>query len=266
MQPSTTAPGVRNDAPVLAERGQGYHVITLNRPERLNAFNPAMHAALVAVLDAAEDDPDCRTVILTGAGRAFCSGQDLTERTGAPGQAAPDLGDSLERYYNPLIRRLRGLRCPVIAAVNGVAAGAGANIALACDIVIASPSARFLELFTQLGLIPDCGGTWLLTRLLGPARARAITLLAEPVSAEQALQWGMIWKLAEEGRLLDEARSLAARIAEKPPLGIELARRALDAATVNDLDTQLDHERDLQRRAGQDPAYLERVRAFFAHR
>ncbi|MGO4570549.1 2-(1,2-epoxy-1,2-dihydrophenyl)acetyl-CoA isomerase PaaG [Microvirga sp. 2TAF3] len=252
-------------APILLERGEGYRILSLNRPARLNAFNVAMHEALAAALDEADADAACRVVILTGAGRGFCTGQDLADRV-RPDGSAPDLGASLDAYYNPLIRRLRSFRCPVIAAVNGVAAGAGANIALACDIVIAARSARFLELFTNLGLVPDCGGTWLLPRLIGMARARALTLLGEPLSAEQAAEWGLIWKICDDEALLLEARDIAARIASKPPLGITMTKRALEASATNDLTTQLDLERDLQREAGSDPGYVERVKTFLVKR
>ena len=258
-------PSQGDAAPILTERAERYHIITLNRPARLNAFNVAMHEALRAALDAAEADNACRAVILTGAGRGFCTGQDLADRVRAD-DTAPDLGDSLERYYNPLVRRLRSFRCPVIAAVNGVAAGAGANIALACDIVVAAQSARFLQVFTNIGLVPDCGGTWLIPRLIGPARAKAITLLAEPVSAEQAAAWGLIWKVCTDGELIATARATAERLAEKPPVGIALTRRALEAASTNSLSAQLDLERDLQRQAGQEPGYLDRVKAFMTRR
>ncbi|MBF9232974.1 2-(1,2-epoxy-1,2-dihydrophenyl)acetyl-CoA isomerase PaaG [Microvirga alba] len=250
---------------ILTELGEGYRVLTLNRPSRLNAFNVSMHEALMAALDEAEADAACRAVILTGAGRGFCTGQDLADRI-RPDGLAPDLGASLDQYYNPLVRRLRSFRFPVIAAVNGVAAGAGANIALACDIVIAARSARFLELFTNLGLVPDCGGTWFLPRLIGTARARAVALLGEPLSAEQAAEWGLIWKTCDDQALLPEARDIAARIASKPPYGVTLTKEALEASATNDLTTQLDLERDLQREAGLDPGYVERVKAFLVKR
>src|SRR5688500_8558136 len=186
---------------ILTERREGYRVITLNRPDRLNSFNEAMHAALMSALLEAEVDDSCRAVVLTGAGRGFCAGQDLSDRVFSPGQA-PDLSSTLERLYNPLVRKLRDLQMPVICAVNGVAAGAGANIALACDIVLAARSAKFIQAFAKLGLVPDSGGTWFLPRLVGPARARALALLAEPVMAEQAEAWGMIWKAVDDSSLM----------------------------------------------------------------
>ncbi len=250
---------------ILTERCEGYRVITLNRPDRLNSFNEAMHAALMSALLEAEVDDSCRAVVLTGAGRGFCAGQDLSDRVFSPGQA-PDLSSALERLYNPLVRKLRDLQMPVVCAVNGVAAGAGANIALACDIVLAARSAKFIQAFAKLGLVPDSGGTWFLPRLVGPARARALALLAEPVMAEQAEAWGMIWKAVDDSSLMDEAHRLAAHFATQPTAGLALIKQALDASQTNDLDRQLDLERDLQGRAGRTPDYMEGVMAFFEKR
>jgi len=251
--------------PVLVERRAGYRVITLNRPERLNAFNELMHAALRAALDEAEADRDCGALLLTGAGRAFCSGQDLSDRL--PGSGPPrDLGASLETFYNPLVRRLHALRFPVVAAVNGVAAGAGANIALHCDIVLAAHSAKFVQAFARIGLVPDAGGTWLLPRLVGAARARGLALLAEPLDAKTAAEWGLIWRAVEDDRLIAEAEAICTQLANGPALGLGLIKRALDAAQHNGLDAQLDLERDLQREAGFSPDYKEGVRAFIDKR
>lgn len=250
---------------VIAEHREGYRVLTLNRPDRLNSFNEAMHAALMSALLDAESDETCRALVLTGAGRGFCAGQDLSDRVFSPGQV-PDLSTTLERLYNPLVRKLRALQMPVICAVNGVAAGAGANIALACDIVLAARSAKFIQAFAKLGLVPDSGGTWFLPRLVGPARARALALLAEPVSAEQAEAWGMIWKAVEDAGLMDEAHRLAAHFAMQPTVGLGLIKQALDASEANDLDRQLDLERDLQGQAGRTPDYIEGVTAFFEKR
>src|SRR3954465_5712986 len=183
--------------PILSEQRTGYRVITLNRPERLNAFSEDMHLALRSALEEAEQDKSCRALLITGAGRGFCAGQDLNDRLGKPGEKIV-LGATLEQFYNPLVLRLRALPFPVIAAVNGVAAGAGANIALACDIVLAARSASFIQSFARIGLIPDSGGTWTLPRLVGPARARALMLLAEPVPAETAEAWGLIWKVYDD--------------------------------------------------------------------
>jgi 2-(1,2-epoxy-1,2-dihydrophenyl)acetyl-CoA isomerase len=250
---------------ILTERRDGYRVLTLNRPDRLNSFNEAMHAELISALVEAETDSQCRALVLTGAGRGFCAGQDLSDRVFSPGQV-PDLSSTLERLYNPLVRKLRALQMPVVCAVNGVAAGAGANIALACDIVLAARSAKFIQAFAKLGLVPDSGGTWFLPRLIGPARARALALLAEPVSAEQAETWGMIWKAVEDASLMDEAHRLAAHFATQPTVGLGLIKQALDASETNDLDRQLDLERDLQGQAGRTPDYLEGVTAFFEKR
>ena len=254
-----------DDAPVLIEKRAGYRVLTLNRPQRLNAFNAPMQQALVAAVADAEQDSECRALLLTGAGRAFSSGQDLSERVTPSGDVIVP-GEALEKYYNPLVRKLRALPFPVVAAVNGAAAGVSCNIALACDIVIAARSATFLQPFARLGIIPDGGGTWLLPRLVGQARARGLALLAEPLSAEKAEQWGLIWKLVDDAALMPEAEKLCTHFATAPTYGLGLIKRALDAAEDNDLATQLDLERQLQREAGSTPDYGEGVRAFLEKR
>ena len=230
---------------ILADIREGYRVITLNRPDRLNSFSDGMHAALMTALLETEADKTCRALILTGAGRGFCAGQDLSDGIYTPG-TTPDLSITVERRYNPLVRKLRDLPMPVICAVNGVAAGAGANIAFACDIVLAARSAKFIQTFAKLGLVPDSGGTWFLPRLAGNARARGLTLLAEPVTAEQAEAWGMIWKAVDDVGLMTEAHRIAAHFTVQPTAGLALIRRALDASQTNTLDQQLDLERDLQ--------------------
>lgn len=249
---------------VLVERLEGWRKLTLHRPDRLNAFNEDLHAALAAALDEAAADADCRAVLLTGAGRGFCAGQDLGDRRG--GDGPPDLGDTLERLYNPLVRRLRDMPKPAVCAVNGVAAGAGANIALACDIVLAAHSAKFIQAFARIGLVPDSGGTHTLPRLVGEARARALMLLGEPVEARQAEAWGMIWRAVPDEALMPEAEALAARLATQPTQGLALTKQALDASATNTLAAQLDLERDLQRQAGRTPDYAEGVRAFLEKR
>lgn len=249
------------DESIRVERRDGYHAITLNRPDRLNSVTAAMGVALRRALDAAAADPACRAVLLGGAGRAFCAGQDLD---GLDPEA--DLGATLEAVYNPLVRRLAALPCPTVCAVNGVAAGAGASLALACDVVIAARSARFIQAFARIGLIPDSGGTWFLPRLVGPGRARALALLAEPVPAEVAAQWGMIWRAVDDDRLQPEAEALAAGLARGPTRAYALTRRAMLAAETQGLDAQLDLERDLQREAGRTPDYREGVRAFLGKR
>ncbi|AUC95085.1 MULTISPECIES: 2-(1,2-epoxy-1,2-dihydrophenyl)acetyl-CoA isomerase PaaG [Bradyrhizobium] len=250
---------------VLTDIRAGYRVLTLNRPDRLNSFSVDLHSALMAALIAAEQDKSCRALILTGAGRGFCAGQDLSDGVFTPGKT-PDLAATIEKYYNPLVRKLRSLPLPVLCAVNGVAAGAGANVALACDIVIAARSAKFIQAFAKLGLVPDSGGTWFLPRLVGRARARALAMLAEPVSAERAEAWGMIWKVVEDSELMTEAHALAAALATQPTDGLALIKHALDASETNTLDAQLDLERDLQGRAGRSADYAEGVTAFLEKR
>ena len=208
------------EASVLCAVADGVATITLNRPDKLNAFNEAMHGELARLLDRIEADPAVRALLLTGAGRAFCAGQDLGDRVMGEGDAPPDLGDTLERLYNPLVRRLRGLERPVVCAVNGVAAGAGANLALGCDIVLAARSAKFIQAFCKLGLVPDSGGTYLLPRLVGHARAMGLALLGEPLSAEQAAAWGLIWRVVDDAQLMrrgDRARPPSRAPADQGP-------------------------------------------------
>ncbi|HLI12536.1 MAG TPA: 2-(1,2-epoxy-1,2-dihydrophenyl)acetyl-CoA isomerase PaaG [Alphaproteobacteria bacterium] len=251
---------------ILDEVQDGYATITLNRPDKLNAFTAAMHGELRDALAKIADDDAIRAVLLTGAGRGFCAGQDLGDRVMAPGAAPPDLGGTLDSLYNPLVRSLRKLPKPVVCAVNGVAAGAGANIALACDIVLAARSAKFIQSFAKLGLVPDSGGTFFLPRLVGEARALALALLAEPLPAERAEAIGLIWKVVDDDKLMSEARALAANLAQQPTKGLALIKQAIHASASNDLDRQLDLERDLQRSAGRSADYQEGVRAFLEKR
>lgn len=237
--------------------------LTLNRPERLNSFTVQMHEEVRHALGRLGD---ARTLVITGAGRGFCAGQDLSDRAVAPGAASVDLGHSVETYYNPLIRRLATLDMPVIGAVNGVAAGAGANIALACDIVIAARSAKFIESFANIGLIPDSGGTWILPRLVGQARALGLALTGEPLSAERAESWGLIWKCVDDDQLASEVDALAARFANGPTAGLAATKHAIRAATLKTLDAELDNERDLMRRLGATDDYREGVAAFLEKR
>ena len=232
----------------------------------MNAFNGALHEALAAAVKRAADDEACRVVLLTGAGKGFCAGQDLADRAVSPGAGRPDLGQSIEARYNPLIRALRALPKPVVCAVNGAAAGAGANVALACDIVVAAKSAKFLQAFARIGLVPDSGGTWALPRLVGEARARGLMLLADPIGAEQAEAWGMIWRAVDDDQLMGAAREIAMRLAGGPTHAFGLMKRAFLASAANSLDAQLDLERDLQREAGAADEYIEGVRAFLEKR
>ena len=254
-----------DEDPVLVERRGGWRVLTLNRPDRLNSFNEAMHERLMAAMLEAEADEGCRALLLTGAGRGFCAGQDLSNRVFEPG-VTPDLTKTIERWYNPLVRKLRSFPMPIVCAVNGVAAGAGANIALACDIVLAARSAKFIQAFAKIGLLPDSGGTWFLPRLVGLARARGLALLAEPLPAEKAEAWGLIWKAVDDESLMIEAEKLAAHLATQPTIGLALTKQAFDASWGNTLYGQLDLERDLQGEAGRTPDYAEGVSAFFAKR
>lgn len=253
------------DSPILVEQRTGYRVIIFNRPDKLNAFNEAMHLALRKAIDDAEADESCRALLITGAGRGFCTGQDLSDRLAKPGETVV-LGGALEAHYNPLVRKLRNLPFPVIAAVNGVAAGAGCNIALACDIVIASLKASFIQSFARVGLVPDSGGTWFLPRLVGDARARGLALLAQELPAEKAASWGLIWRAVDDEILMHEAARICEHFAMAPTQGLALIKQALNASATNSLDAQLDLERDFQRAASLTPDYAEGVRAFMEKR
>jgi 2-(1,2-epoxy-1,2-dihydrophenyl)acetyl-CoA isomerase len=254
-------------SPVLIETfAGGVMTLTLNRPERMNAFNVPLHEALAAAFARAKESDDCRTVLITGSGAGFCAGQDLSERGVNPGAARTDLGGAIDKFYNPLIRKMRSLPKPVIAAVNGVAAGAGANFALAADIVIAARSAKFIQAFARIGLVPDSGGTYFLPRLVGEARARALMLLGESLGAEDAAAWGMIYRVVDDQNLMGEAHGLAEKLAAGPTHAYGLMKRAFAASAANSLDAQLDLERDLQREAGAKDEYVEGVRAFLEKR
>jgi 2-(1,2-epoxy-1,2-dihydrophenyl)acetyl-CoA isomerase len=236
--------------------------LTLNRPDRLNSFTVQMHGE---VADALGKLDGARCLVITGAGRGFCAGQDLNDRAVAPGEAV-DLGESVERYYNPLIRKLTSLPMPVIARVNGVAAGAGANIALACDIVIAARSAKFIQSFAAIGLIPDSGGTWLLPRLVGQARALGLALTGEPLAAQTAAEWGLIWKAVEDDQLDAEVDGLAAKFARGAPLGLAAIKRMIRESWGQSLDEELERQRDAMRELGFSEDYREGVRAFMEKR
>ena len=236
--------------------------LTLNRPDRLNSFTVQMHGEVADALGKLEG---ARCLVITGAGRGFCAGQDLNDRAVAPGEAV-DLGDSVERFYNPLIRKLTSLPMPVIARVNGVAAGAGANIALACDIVIAAKSAKFIQSFAAIGLIPDSGGTWVLPRLVGQARALGLALTGEPLPAEKAAEWGLIWKAVEDEQLDAEVDALAAKFAAGAPRGLAAIKRMIRESWGQSLDQELERQRDAMRELGFSEDYREGVRAFMEKR
>jgi 2-(1,2-epoxy-1,2-dihydrophenyl)acetyl-CoA isomerase len=245
-------------------------VVTLNRPEKLNSFTAGMHEELRQALERVEravEGPEAlRALVLTGAGRAFCAGQDLSERKRAANDPPPDLGASLRKNYNPLVQRISVLPVPVIAAVNGVAAGSGANLALACDIVIAARSAVFIQSFSRVGLIPDAGGTWILPRLVGMARAKGLSFLGERLAAETAAQWGLIWQVVDDAELMDTALTLARQLAQQPTRSFVLQKRAFAASVSNSLPVQLELEAQLQAIAGGTEDYREGVASFFEKR
>ena len=251
---------------ILFEIRDGVAILTLNRPDRLNSFTREMHREIRHAIEQVAADKSIRCLLLTGAGRGFCAGQDLNDRAVAPGDEPPDLGASIRDYYNPLILALTNLQKPVVCAVNGVAAGAGANIALACDIVLAARSASFIQGFSKIGLLPDSGGTWNLPRLVGRARAMALTLLSSKLPAEKAEQWGMIWRTIDDDRLQQEALTLATHLASQPTLGLGLTKRAINQSGNNSLEQQLQLEYQLQAIAGRSNDYREGVSAFLEKR
>lgn len=240
--------------------------LTLNRPDRLNSFTVQMHGEIAEALTQVEADTSVRTLLITGAGRGFCAGQDLSDRAVAPGSDAVDLGESVEKRYNPLIRRLTSLPMPVVCAVNGVAAGAGASLAFASDIVIAAKSARFIMSFANIGLVPDSGSSWALPRLTGQARALGLALTGDPLPAETAAAWGLIWKCVDDERLAEEANALAAKFASAPTRGLAETKRLIRTAFTRPLDAQLDLERDRMRELGRSEDYREGVDAFLNKR
>lgn len=240
--------------------------LTLNRPDRLNSFNVDMHRELQAALDEIDQNGAVRVLLITGAGRGFCAGQDLSDRAVAPGGEAPDLGESVEKRYNPLIRRLTSLPMPVVCAVNGVAAGAGASLAFASDIVIAAKSAKFIMSFANIGLVPDSGSSWALPRLAGQARALGLALTGEPLPAETAAAWGLIWKCVEDEKLAEEAGALTAKFAAAPTRGLAETKKLIRTAFTRPLGEQLDLERDKMRELGRSEDYREGVDAFLNKR
>ena len=251
---------------ILFKLEGGIARLTLNRPDRLNSFNDAMHAEVRGALGRVRADATARVLLITGAGRGFCAGQDLSDRAVAAGDAPVDLGASIERNYKPLVMALRTLPMPVVCAVNGVAAGAGANIAFACDLVIAARSASFIEAFAKLGLVPDTGGTYFLPRLAGTARAMGMALLGDKISAEHAASWGLIWQCVDDAELAATVERIVTQFAQAPTRGLARTKQALYASPANTLEAQLDLERDFMRELGMSDDYREGVAAFMAKR
>jgi 2-(1,2-epoxy-1,2-dihydrophenyl)acetyl-CoA isomerase len=256
------------ETPVLAALDGGVLTLTLNRPKRLNAMNNPLIEAMNRELARARDDAGIRAVLLTGTGRAFCAGADLVG--GGPidsrASAPPDLGADMERIFNPMIRAMRELPKPIVGAINGVAAGGGANLALACDIILAARSARFDQAFVRISLMPDLGGTWFLPHTVGDARARALAMLGSSLLADEAERMGMVWQVMEDAALMGEATKLARRLAAGPTLSYASIKRAINLAATNTLDQQLDLERDSQKALGQSADFREGVAAFLAKR
>ena len=251
---------------VLYDVADAVVTLTLNRPDKLNAFGGTMREELTAAIERADGDDDVRALIITGAGRAFCSGADLSERIVDLDGGEFDPGLTLDKVYNPLIRRITSMDKPVVAAVNGVAAGAGANLALACDIVVAARSASFIQAFCRIGLVPDAGGSYHLPRLVGRAKALGMTLLGDAVDAETALDWGLIWAVADDNALMEEAGAIAQRLAKGPTLALGLIKKVMIASEHNTLAEQLDMERDYQRIAGASDDFREGIAAFVGKR
>tara|TARA_R110002020_G_scaffold428155_4_gene637736 strand:- start:13220 stop:14005 length:786 start_codon:yes stop_codon:yes gene_type:complete len=251
--------------PILVQTHENWTEITLNRPDRLNSFNDEMHLALRAALEEARD-AGMRAVLLTGAGRGFCAGQDLGDRDPSKMTSPPDLGATVRTFYAPLVRLIRALEFPVVCAVNGVAAGAGANLALACDIVLAAQSAKFIQSFSKVGLIPDTGGSWHLPRLIGEARAKGLAFTAQPLSAQQAENWGLIWKALPDEALMAEARAMTAGFANGPTLGLGLSKAAIQAAATDTLSEHLELEAGFMKTCGESADYAEGVSAFLEKR
>lgn len=250
---------------ILFDLSGGIARLTLNRPDKLNSFTAAMHGEVADALTRVEND-GARVLILTGMGRGFCAGQDLSERQMAPDGIPPDLGETLEKFYIPLVRRLNALPVPVVVGVNGIAAGAGANLAFAGDIVIAKASASFIQSFCRLGLIPDTGGTYVLPRLVGHARAMGLAMLGDKISAQQAQDWGLIWQCVPDADFDATLDKLATHFASAPTRGLAGTKQALQVSLQNDLETQLNLERDLMRELGRSADYAEGVAAFMGKR
>lgn len=250
---------------ILSQDNGNWVEITLNRPDRLNSFNDEMHLALRSEIEKARDN-GARAILLTGAGRGFCAGQDLGDRDPSKMDGPPDLSQTVRNYYAPLVRLIRSLDFPVVCAVNGVAAGAGANLALACDVVLAAESAKFIQSFAKVGLIPDTGGSWHLPRLLGEARAKGLAFTAQPLLAKQAEDWGLIWKALPDDTLMDEARRMVAGFADGPTFGFGMTKQCIQAAATATLSDHLEQEADAMKLCGESADYAEGVSAFLEKR
>lgn len=250
---------------ILVDVHDGWTEITLNRPERLNSFNDEMHVALRTALETTRDT-GARAVLLTGAGRGFCAGQDLGDRDPSKMDGPPNLSKTVRTFYAPLVRLIRSLEFPVICAVNGVAAGAGANLSLACDLVLAAEEAKFIQSFSKVGLIPDTGGSWHLPHLIGEARAKGLALTGQPLTSTKAVEWGLIWQVYPSEDLMPAARALAAQMALGPTLGLGLTKQAIQAAATDTLSDHLEMEADMMKRCGESADYAEGVSAFLEKR
>lgn len=253
-----------DSGPILLQWHGDVAVVTLNRPDKLNSFTRAMHEALRSALDQVEG-AGARALLLTGAGRGFCAGQDLADLDFTPGRQT-DLGEIIDGFFNPLVRRLQAMPLPVIAAVNGTAAGAGANLALACDIVLAARSASFIQAFVKIGLVPDSGGTWLLPKRIGMARALGLAMTGDKLSADEAEKWGLIWEVMDDPLLPEQALALATYLSTQPTRALAAIKHAIRASATSTLEVQLDLERDLQRELGRSHDYIEGVNAFLEKR
>lgn len=251
---------------IIVTKNDGWVEIALNRPDRLNSFNDEMHGALQDALSEAKSDDAVRAILLTGSGRGFCAGQDLDARDPRKMDNPPDLQMTISTFYNPLVKLIRSIDKPIICAVNGVAAGAGVNIALSCDLVLAAESAKFIQSFANVGLVPDAGGSWILPRLIGEARAKYICMTATPVLAKQAVEWGMIWQVVAYDDLMTEARALTNRMAKGPTFGLGMMKQALQTSFDHTLDEHLDIEAQMQGRCGRSKDYAEGVGAFLDKR
>ncbi len=251
---------------ISLEIQSGVAILMLSRPDSLNSFTTQMHAEMRDAMQRITSDKAIRCMLLTGAGHGFCAGQDLNDRAVAPGGEMPNLGESIEKNYNPLVRSIINLEKPVVCAVNGIAAGAGCNIALACDIVLAGRKAGFIQGFSKIGLVPDSGGSWTLPRLVGRARAMGLAMLNNRIPAEQAAQWGMIWQVVDDEKLMDKAMAIASHLATQPTKGLGLTKRAINAAGGSSLEAQLELEQEFQTLAGCSGDYQEGVAAFLEKR